>query len=236
MEPIAGLNRDTYVLWVCRQIWEELPRILGSGFLFSLCCVPAFVLFALGYLAPTVLVSVVTVAPGWAALLAVQRNIVSDGALPAVSFGRAFSQYWRRSTQLGAMAAFPLLAALITLPALQQPPIPLVVWLGLGADLLGMAMLAALLLYAFPLMVYTDAGAKTGLRKGWLLAALYPWHTLGLLGLGILLAFSVGYVSIGLLFLLPALYGMFVMGNALLVLHRGEQERALHGANSDAIP
>jgi uncharacterized membrane protein YesL len=148
----------------------------------------------------------------------VQLNLVSDGALPAVSFGYAFRHYWRRSTLLGLLAAFPALAALITLPLLQQPPVPLVVWLGLGADLLGMALLAALLLYAFPFMVYRDVDVKTSLRNGWLLAALHPGHTLGLLGLAILLAFCIGYFSLGLLFLLPAFYGMFVVGNALLVL------------------
>lgn len=217
MEPIVGLNRDTYVLFVCRQIWEELPRVLGNGLLFSLCCAPAFVLFSLGLLAPTLLVSVITIAPAWTALLAVQRNIVSDGALPGMNFGRAFRYYWRRSTLLGMIAAFPLLAALITLPLLQQPIVPLVVWLGLGADLLGMALVAALLLYAFPTLVHEDAGVKTSLHKGWRLAALHPWHTVGLIGLGILLVFAVGYLSLGLLFLLPAVYGMFVMGNALLV-------------------
>lgn len=218
MEPVVGLNRDTYVLFVCRQIWEELPRVLGNGLLFSLCCAPAFVLFALGFLAPTLLISVITMAPAWAALLAVQLNMVSDGALPAISFGRALRHYWRRSSLLGLLAAFPLLAALITLPLLQQPAVPLVVWIGLGADLLGMALIATLLLYAFPLMVYQDADVKTSLRNGWVLAALHPWHTLGLLGLGILFAFGVGYLSLGLLFLLPAFYGMFVVGNALLVL------------------
>jgi uncharacterized membrane protein YesL len=218
VEPLAGLNRDSYVRFVCRHLWEELPRVLGNGFLFSLCCAPAFILFSLGFLAPTLLVSVITIAPAWAALLAVQLNLVSDGALSAVSFGYAFRHYWRRSTLLGLLAAFPALAALITLPLLQQPPVPLVVWLGLGADLLGMALLAALLLYAFPFMVYRDVDVKTSLRNGWLLAALHPGHTLGLLGLAILLAFCVGYFSLGLLFLLPAFYGMVVVGTALLVL------------------
>ena len=222
MEPVPGLTRDTFVLFVGRQLWGELPRVLGNGLLFSLCCAPAFVLFALGWLAPTVLVSVITIAPGWAALLAVQRNIISDGVLPAISFGAAFRHYWRRSTQLGMLAAFPLLAALVTLPALQQPTVPLVVWLGLGADLFGMALLAALLLYAFPLLVHFDYGVKTSLRDGWILAVRYLGHTLGLLGLGILGAFAVGYLSLGLLLLLPALYGLFVVGNGLLVLQTNE--------------
>lgn len=218
MELVAGLNRDTYVLYICRQLWTELPRVLGCGLLFSLCCAPAFVFFALGLLAPTVLVSIITIAPAWAALLAVQANIVSNGVLPAISFGHAFRHYWRRSNLLGLLAAFPVLAALTTLPLLQQPVVPLVVWLGLGADLLGMALVAALLLYAFPLLVCKDVAVRTSLHTGWLLAALHPWHTLGLLGLGILLAFSVGYFSMGLILLLPTFYGMFIVGNALLVL------------------
>ena len=222
MEPVPGLTRDTFVLYVGRQLWSELPRVLGSSLLFSLCCAPAFVLFALGLLAPTVLVGVVTIAPGWTALLAVQRNIISNGVLPASSFGAAFCYYWRRSTQLGMLAAFPLLAALATLPALQQQPVPLVVWIGLGADLLGMALLAALLLYAFPLLVHFDYGVKASLRDGWLWAARFPTHTLGLLGLGILGAFAVTYLSLGLLFLLPALYGLFVVGNSLLVLQTND--------------
>lgn len=222
MEPVPGLTRDTFVLYVGRQLWSELPRVLGSSLLFSLCCAPAFVLFALGLLAPMVLVGVVTIAPGWAALLAVQRNIVSDGVLPAISFGAAFRHYWRRSTQLGMLAAFPLLAALATLPALQQPTVPVVVWIGLGADLLGMALLAALLLYALPLLVHFDYGVKASLRDGWLWAARFPTHTLGLLGLGILGAFAVAYLSLGLLFLLPALYGLFVVGNSLLVLQTND--------------
>ena len=222
MESVPGLTRATFVVFVCRQLWSELPRVLGNGLLFSLCCAPAFVLFALGWLVPTVLISVITIAPGWAALLAVQRNIVSDGILPAITFGAALRRYGRRSIQLGLLAAFPLLAALATLPALQQPPIPLVVWIGLGADLLGMALLSALLLYAFPLLVHFDYGVKASLRDGWLLAARFPTHTLGLLGLGILGAFAVAYLSLGLLFLLPALYGLFVVGNSLLVLQTND--------------
>lgn len=91
-----------------------------------------------------------------------------------------------------------------------------------GADLFGMALLAALLLYAFPLLVHFDYGVKTSLRDGWILAVRFPVHTLGLLGLGILGAFAVGYLSLGLLLLLPALYGLFVVGNTLLVLQTTE--------------
>lgn len=218
MEPVPGLTRETFVVFVCRQLWSELPRVVGNGLLFTLCCAPAFVLFSLGFLAPTVLISVVTIAPGWAALLAVQRNIVSNGVLPAPGFGTAWRRYWRRSTQLGLLTAFPCLAALATLPALQQPPVPRLVWIGLGADLFGMAFLAALLLYAFPLLVHFDYGVKASLRDGWILAARFPAHTLGLLGFGILSAFAVGYLSLGLLLFLPALYGLFVVGNSLLVL------------------
>lgn len=222
MEPVPGLTRESFVVFVCRQLWSELPQVLGHSLLFSLCCAPAFVFFSLGLLVPTVVVGVVTIAPGWVALLAVQRNIVSNGVFPALGFGTAWRRYWRRSTLLGMLAAFPFLAALATLPALQQPAVPLVVWIGLGADLFGMALLAAILLYAFPLLVHFDYGVKDSLRDGWILAARFPAHTLGLLGFGILGAFAVSYFSLGLLLLLPALYGLFVVGNSLLVLQTTE--------------
>ena len=35
-------------------------------------------------------------------------------------------------------------------------------------------------------------------------------------------AFAVAYLSLGLLFLLPALYGLFVVGNSLLVLQTND--------------
>ncbi|NLE43465.1 MAG: hypothetical protein GX620_01985, partial [Chloroflexi bacterium] len=43
-------------------------------------------------------------------------------------------------------------------------------------------------------------------------------NTLGLLGMGILFAFGVGYISSGLLFILPAVWGVFLVNNCRMVV------------------
>lgn len=218
MDELQPLRPDTYVSLVVQKLWENLPSVLWGGLLFSLCCLPAFALFAVGWLAPTVVVGALTIAPAWAALLAYERTLFLDDQGKTNIFLHALRTYWRRSALLGGLAVFPLLMTLTTLPLLTQADVPLLVWIGLGADFFGMALMAALLLYAFPLLVHTDQGVRVLLRDALILTSRQPFNTVGLLGMGILFGFAVGYFSLGLLFLLPAIYGMFVVANCLLVL------------------
>ena len=60
-EPGQRLTPDNYVKLVLQTLWENLPQVLGGGLLFSLCCLPAFLLFGLGLLAPTILMAVITI-------------------------------------------------------------------------------------------------------------------------------------------------------------------------------
>ena len=216
-------TRDSYAPLVGRALWENLPQVIGGGLLFGLLCAPAFVLFSIGYLAPTVLVGVITVAPAWSALLVCQRAALNGEVRPNRHFWRALQSYWRRSVQLGLVAAFPILATLATLPLLAQNAVPPIVWLGLAADFFCMALMAALLLYAFPLLIETDktfCPSVFGLyRRSLFLASQYLVNTLGLLSMGILLAFAVAYISWGLLLIAPAVFAMCVAGNALFVLN-----------------
>jgi hypothetical protein len=215
-------TRDSYVPLVGQALWENLPQVIGSGLLFSLFCAPAFILFSVGYLAPTVLVGVITIAPAWSALLVCQRALLNGEAQPNRHFWPGLRRYWRRSMQLGLVAAFPLLATLTTLPLLQQEPIPRIVWLGLVADCFGMALMAALLLYAIPLLIETNETTCPNIfwlyRSALHLAGQHLFHTLGLIGMGILLGFAVVYISWGLLLIAPALFALFVAGNAQLAL------------------
>jgi uncharacterized membrane protein YesL len=218
VDELQALRQDTYVVLVARNLWENLPGVLWGGLLFSLCCLPAFMAFAVGWLAPTLLIGSVTIAPAWTALLAYERTLLIDESIKTAHFFHTVRYSWRRSAFLGGMGAFPVLATITTLPLLRQNDVPLLVWLGLGADFLGMALMAALLLYAFPLLVHTDQGVRILLRDALILSSRRPFHTLGLLGMGILFGFAVAYISLGLLFLLPAIYGMFVVANCLLVM------------------
>ncbi len=217
------LRSDTYVRLVLRALWEELPSIIGAGLLFSLCALPAFLLFGVGLLAPTVVVSVVTVAPACSALLAVTHALLLGKHAGPACFIRTFRQQWRTATQLGLCLAIPLLITLLTLPLLQLEPVPLLVWLGLAANGFVTALLLVVLFYAMPLGVAEPAPTGLLLRRGLHLAAQQPGNSVGLLALGLLLLWLVVWVSLGLLLLLPAVYALFIAANYQLV-QNGQQQ------------
>lgn len=214
-QPITS---STYVAHVAGTLWENLPHLLWGALLFSLACVPAFVLFSLGSLGPGLLVMAVTVGPAWAALQGYTLRMAGGYACSTGTFFSALHRQRRRGALLSLFALFPWLALLTTLPALQLDPVPFVVWLGLSADFLGIAVTAALSLYAFPLLVQRETPLRVTVRDALILASRYPSNTVGLLALGILFGFALVYLSLGLLFILPAIYSLFIATNYLMIL------------------
>jgi uncharacterized membrane protein YesL len=214
--PTPG--QHTYVRMTLVSLWENLPLVLLSGAVFSLLCVPASLLFLLGLFAPALVVGALTIAPACTALLAQENEIVRDLKTNIGTMFRALPRFWTRSVGLGLLICFPLLAALLTLPMLSLSQVSLVVWLGLGADALGLLILVALYLYAFPLLVLHDLDLARVLRNALILASRHTWNTLGLLGMGILFALASAYVSPALLFILPAVWGSFIMNNCRMVV------------------
>lgn len=212
------VRNDTYVTLIAGKLWDELPRLILGGLFFSIVAIPAFVFFSLGWIFLSIAVSIVTLAPAWAALLAYEFPLLDDKVAKAQLFWNGLRRFWWRSVGLGAMAAFPLLSALLKLPLLQQAVIPTSLWISFAADCFAGGLLAALLLYAFPLLVRNDLGIRQTVHTAWLLMGRHLFNTLGLLGMGILFAFAIGSISLGLLFLLPAIYGLFVVGNCELVV------------------
>jgi uncharacterized membrane protein YesL len=218
MDERTPLNQRTYVRLTVTRLWGNLPLVLLAGFVFSLLCVPAFLLFTLGLLAPSLAVGALTVAPAWAALLAQEAGIVRDVKTNIGVMLKALPRYWARSAGLGSLAAFPLLVALLILPGLAQPQVPGVVWIGLAADALGLLVIVTLFLYAFPLLVLHDIGVGAALRNGLILASRHIVNTLGLLSMGVLFALATLYLSFGLLFFFPAVWGMFIVNNCRMVV------------------
>lgn len=212
------VRNDTYVTLIAGKLWDELPRLILGGLFFSIVAIPAFVFFSLGWIFLSIALSIVTLAPAWAALLAYEFPLLDDKVAKAQLFWNGLRRFWWRSVGLGAMAAFPLLSALLKLPLLQQAVIPTSLWISFAADCFAGSLLAALLLYAFPLLVRNDLGIRQTVHTAWLLMGRHLFNTLGLLGMGILFAFAIGSISLGLLFLLPAIYGLFVVGNCELVV------------------
>ena len=218
MDDVTRLDHRTYVRMTAISLWENLPLVLLAGLVFVLLCVPALLLFISDLIAPALIVGAIIIAPAWAALLAQGADIVRDIKTNISVMFRALPRFWARSAGLGLLFCFPLLVALLTLPMLSYPQVPLVVWLGLAADAFGLFFLAALYLYAFPMLVLYDVGIGTALRNALILATRYIRNTLGLLGMGILFVFATVYFSSGLLFFLPAVWGVFIVNGCRMVV------------------
>ncbi len=221
MTSQQGISGSTYVVHVGQTLWENLPQLLWGALLFTLVCIPASFLFTLGLFIPTLLVASITIGPAWTALLAFEKRLLQGRVPRQFSLFDDFRQSWRRSTLLSLLTIFPLLALMTTLPALQSPPVAPIVWIGLGADLLGCAVMATLSFYAFPsLVLHPDQGVRTCIRDALILASRHPANSLGLLAIGILFCFCIAYISPALLLLLPTVYALFIAANHLLVLQK----------------
>ena len=224
MTTQQGITGSTYVVQVVQTLWENLPQLLWAALLFNLVCLPAAFLFTAGLFIPALVAAALTIGPAWAALLAFDMRLIQGIVPRQYTIFNDFRLVWPRSVLLSILTAFPLLALMTTLPALQTEPVAPIVWLGLGADLLGSAVMATLSLYAFPNLVQQrDYGVRAHIRNALILASRNPTNSLGILAIGILFAFSIAYISLGLLLLLPAIYSLFIAANYQLVLDKEAQ-------------
>jgi len=212
------LNRHTYVRLTIISWWENLPLVLLAGAVFSLLCAPAVILLWLGPPAPAIFVGALTVAPGWAALLAQEVEIVRGGKTNIGTMLRALPHFWLRSAGLGLLTTVPLFAALLTLPNLARPEVPTIVWAGLAADGFVLMLISCLSLYTYPLLVLYDVGLRDTLRNAFILVSRHLSNTLGLLSMAVLFGFATAYTSAGLLFLWPAFWGLFIVNNCRMVV------------------
>lgn len=211
-------NQNTYVRLALSQLWDNLPLILLASGVFSVVCMPAALLFWLGLFAPAILLGALTVVPGWIALLALETDMACARRAGIGAMLRALPRYWQRGAGLGLLASFPLLMGLITLPNLARTEVPLVVWVGLAGDGLGLLLLLILSIYTGPLLVLHDMAVGTALRNALLLACRHIANTIGLLSMIVVLAFLAYRLSLPLLLLLPATWGLFLVNNCRMVV------------------
>ncbi|MDW8097936.1 MAG: hypothetical protein RML36_00455 [Anaerolineae bacterium] len=212
------LEPHTYVRLTLSQLWENLPILLLASLIFSLLWMPSFLLLTLGLWGFALITGVTLVAPGWAALLALQVALTGGDKAPIGIMLRAFPRFWKRSATMGFLTVLPLLAAWLTLPLFAQPQELWIAWLGLAADLAGFLILVTLGLYAFPLLVWHDLSVRIALRNALILASRHIVNTLGLLAMGVLFAFAIAYISPGLLFVLPTVWGLFMVNHCRMVI------------------
>ncbi len=212
------LGPHTYVRLTVVSLWENLPLLILAGVVFCLLAAPTALLLTFGWLGPALIVGWLTLPAAWAALLALEARIAADLAASIGVLFAAFPRFWLRSLGLGLVALLPLVAGLYTLPMLGLPTVPALAWAGLAADAFGLLLVAALYVYAFPLLVLHDLGPGLALRNALVLASRHLWNTLGLLAMAVLFGFAVAYLSSGLLLFLPPIWGLFVVNNCRMVV------------------
>ena len=102
---------------------------------------------------------------------------------------------------------------------------PANLWFGISANLFALAVATTLALYAFPNLVQRELATVACIRDALILSSRHPAHAVGLLAMGVLFGMGIAYVSLGLVLLLPTVYGLFIAGNSLAVV-ASEFERA----------
>lgn len=208
----------SYVRMTVARLWESSPLLLLASFVFTVLCAPACVLFLCGLFIPAIAVGTLTIPPAWAALLVLEAAVAQGSRANIGMLFRALPRLWSRSVALGLPASTLALIALFTLPLLTVPEASSVVLPGLVADASLAGVLVSLYLYAFPLLGLHNLSLCTALRNAAILASRHISNTLGLLGMAILFAMAICYLSSGLLFILPSVWGLFIVNNCRMVL------------------
>jgi uncharacterized membrane protein YesL len=217
-EPLLSPQR--FVVQTLTATWDNLPQIIAGALWLNLCLAPAMVLAFLGLGAAAVIAVVLLAAPGWVALQHFEIELAQDKAVPLAALLAGFRRFWMRSVRLGVLGLF----------------MPVVTWLaggwltgaGVAVPFLTLGLLASalvgsvLVLYAVPLLVLYDHDLPTVLRNSVILSARHINNTVGMVALAVLCILATVYLSSGLMFVLPALYGMFVANNCRLVVELEE--------------
>jgi uncharacterized membrane protein YesL len=216
---LPELNQGTYVKETALALWDNLPRVILAGFLFTLVCLPSFLAILFGFIFVGIFFGIILIGPGWATMNAAIAGALLREPFPSIpDFFRTFRRFYRRGVVLGAFMAVPLTAASLTLPLLQILPVPIQVWIGLGADLAGILILSTLYLYTFPQIVLYNVGVRMAMQNSLLLVVRYLSNSLGLISLMLLFCLLAYKVSYMLFIILPAFWLVFVINNCRMVL------------------
>jgi hypothetical protein len=215
-----AVSTQEFLVQTATAIWDNLPQILVGALWLNACLAPALVLAFLGLGMPAAIVGMLLAAPGWVALQRFQIGLVEGKAVPLAALLTAFRHFWTRSVRLGVLGLF----------------LPVVTWLagvlltpsGIGVPVLIVGLLASflvgsvLVLYAVPLLAAYDQDIPAVLRNSVILPGRHINGTVGMVALAVLCIFATIYVSSGLMFVLPALYGMFAANNCRLAIAQEE--------------
>ena len=212
------LSQRNFLIQTLRATWDNLPQLLLGMIWLNLCLAPSFVLAVLGLRLLAAVTGVLLAAPGWVALQHVQGQLVQGKAVRSAALLTSLRRFWRPSVRLGALALVLPFITFLGVSGVNDLDS------GIAAPVLAVGAIASLLvacllvLYAMPLLALYEQGVGLALRNSLVLSARYITNTIGIVALAVICGLLVGYLNSGLIFVLPTLYGMFVVNNCRLVI------------------
>jgi hypothetical protein len=210
------LSPQNFVARTLSATWDNLPQIVIGAIWLNLCLLPALLLGLIELPLAAIVAGVLLGAPGWVALQRFEFKLAQGKVVPLRTLPESFRLFWTDAVRLGMLAIF-LPVATGGLAGWSGTA----TWLG-PLLLLGVAFSivagSLLLLYAVPLLVVYGGELPGVLRNTAILSARHINNTVGMVALAVLCVLAVAYVSSGLAFVLPALYGMFIANNCRLVV------------------
>jgi len=219
LPPVA--TPRTYLPFTARALWANLPMVILGGVALALLCTPAYLLIASGLFVPGILLALLTLLPGWMAVMAQAIALIREQPAGPGVLLRALGRFYTRGLLLGLLFCLPLAPSAIAVQLLGSAAPPGWVTPSLFANGSILAIMIAVSFYAVPLLVGHDQTLRQALRNGVLLAGRFAGNTVGLLAMGILLALATRYLSTGLVFFLPAIWAFFIASNALMAVREG---------------
>lgn len=219
------LSEGILIKATAMALWDNAPLLTVSALLFSLLWVPALSLAVAGVSLGALLLAACLGLPAWAGLTSLQMALLEGRHANLWSLFQGISRYGLRGLLLGLLLCFPAVMALLTLPMLSLETVPIFVWAALFADGFVALALVGIALYAVPLWSLRDLRFGAAFLEGAILAARRPWHTMGLIGMGLLFALAIEWHQ-ALAFFLPTIWCLFIVSNARLVV-ADDERRAL---------
>lgn len=199
---------ESYLKGCLSHIWDNLPFLLLGNVLFFIFCIPSFVFLLVGDVLLSLWVSCFSAVPAFSGLLCLVAEALRNRKPTIRSFTLGVCRLYGRSAILGGLGILSLLWLLSALSYGGRELSFMTVCL-LASSLVGFLFMIALLVHAFPIMVFWNPSLRETFAWALSLASRYRIPTAGIISLGLLCVFLAWWTKLGLLIILPAIWAVF---------------------------
>lgn len=215
--PLPFSSSRVFALDLGALLWQALWPLFGLLVTLTLVCAAALALGLLLGIGPLLLLSALVVYPAALALLAATAGLARNRRGHAwAHVATSLRRHGLAAAGMGLFVNAFVYSYLTTTQLVRSPVAELwlrVVW---GGQSVFLVVLAAMLVYAWPLMALYDQPLRTAVRNGLLLAVSAPAATLAMLGGLGLAGLAFYWLGAGAATFAPLLLAVLLVGNCLL--------------------